>query len=103
MFRRLNPCLDVKPEAIFNCLKALRPYHGILLLYEQNELLGINNIVQGVPYVYIQKKVIAMFLTKLQNEHMVWSRTDSKCFSCEKHHVFTFVSIHMEHPVVCFG
>ena len=41
VFRRLNPCLDVKPEAIFNCLKALRPYHGILLLYEQNELLGI--------------------------------------------------------------
>ena len=42
VFRRLNPCLDVKPEAIFNCLKALRPYHGILLLYETNELLGKN-------------------------------------------------------------
>ena len=39
VFKRLNPCLIVTPEAIFNCLKALRPYHGVMLLYEKGELL----------------------------------------------------------------
>jgi len=39
VYKRLNPCLDVEPESIWNCLEALRPYHGILLLYEERELL----------------------------------------------------------------
>lgn len=39
VFKRLNPCLEVEPESIWNCLEALRPYHGILLLYEERELL----------------------------------------------------------------
>ena len=39
VFQKLNPCLQVEPEAVYNCLEALRPYHGILLLYEERELL----------------------------------------------------------------
>jgi hypothetical protein len=39
VFRRLNPYLIVEPESIFNCLEALRPYHGMSLLYEERELL----------------------------------------------------------------
>jgi hypothetical protein len=39
VFQRLNPCLRVMPESIWSCLEALRPYHGILLLYEERELL----------------------------------------------------------------
>ena len=39
VYQRLNPCLEVLPESIFSCLEALRPYHGILLLYEERELL----------------------------------------------------------------
>lgn len=39
LFRRLNPCLEVEPESIWKCLEAVRPYHGILLLYEERELL----------------------------------------------------------------
>ena len=41
LFKRFNPNLDVKPEALFNCFKALRPYHGLLLLKEQNEILDL--------------------------------------------------------------
>ena len=39
VFQRLNPCLQVEPESVYRCLEALRPYHGILLLYEERELL----------------------------------------------------------------
>lgn len=39
VFGRLNPCLQVEPESVWNCLEALRPYHGLLLLYEERELL----------------------------------------------------------------
>lgn len=39
VFKRLHPHLTVEPEAIFSCLEALRPYHGMLLLYEEAELL----------------------------------------------------------------
>ena len=39
VFKRLNPCLEVEPESIWKCLEALRPYHGILLLFEERELL----------------------------------------------------------------
>lgn len=34
-----NPYLTVEPESIYRCLEALRPYHGMLLLYEERELL----------------------------------------------------------------
>ena len=39
VFGRLNPCLEVEPESVWHCLEALRPYHGLLLLYEERELL----------------------------------------------------------------
>ena len=39
VFKRLHPHLSVEPEAIFSCLEALRPYHGMLLLYDERELL----------------------------------------------------------------
>jgi len=39
VFKRLYPHLRVEPESIFSCLEALRPYHGMLLLYEEKELL----------------------------------------------------------------
>ncbi|XP_040581661.1 GATOR1 complex protein NPRL3 [Lepeophtheirus salmonis] len=37
--RRHHPNTLVEPEAVFQCLEALRPYHAMILLYDEQELL----------------------------------------------------------------
>ncbi len=37
--KKVNPNLLVEPHAIRDCLKALRPYHALLLLHDEKELL----------------------------------------------------------------
>jgi len=46
VFKRLHPHLSVEPEAIFSCLEALRPYHGMLLLYDERELLDQVKLIE---------------------------------------------------------
>ena len=51
VFHKLNPCLNVDPEAIFDCLEFLKPYHTFLLLYEPKDLL--NQLpLDGSPPLY---------------------------------------------------
>jgi len=51
VFNRLNPSLEVEPQAVFDCLEFLKPYHTFLLLHEPEDLLS-QLPLDGSPPLY---------------------------------------------------